>query len=82
MQKPKRRLWRALRQAGQTVLLSSQGKLAKRLKLANRLDASHAIMIGSEELARGDASVKALASGRQSEQRLDLLKKGVWHGAA
>ena len=73
---------RALRRAGQTVLLSSQGKLAKRLKLANRLDASHAIMIGSEELARGDASVKALASGTQSQQRLDLLKKGVWHGAA
>ncbi len=68
-----RRAANALRRAGFTVRLDLRGNLNKRMKRANTANASAAVIIGSDEMARGAATVRDLDSGVQSEAALGIL---------
>ena len=57
----------ALRKAGIPAELSYRGNLKRRMERANRIGARAAVIIGADELARGMAQVKDLATGAQTE---------------
>jgi len=60
-------LARELRAAGLIVELGYRGNPGKRMKRANKLNASHAVMLGDDELAKGVAGVRDLDAGSQTE---------------
>ncbi len=57
----------ALRSAGIRAEIAYRGNTKRRMERANRIGARAAVIIGSDELARGVAQVKDLASGTQAE---------------
>ena len=62
-----------LRRAGHNVDMGFSGNVGKRMKRANALDAKAAVMVGDDEIAKGVATVRDLASGEQKEVSLDQL---------
>jgi histidyl-tRNA synthetase len=54
-----------LRRAGFAVELGYGGNIGKRLKRADKLNASAAIILGEDELAKGEAGLRDLDSGEQ-----------------
>lgn len=66
-------LARRLRQAGHAVEVAYKGNVGKRMKRADKLSASHAVIFGDEELRRGAAQLKTLSTGAQEEIALDRL---------
>jgi histidyl-tRNA synthetase len=56
-----------LRHAGIRAEIAYRGNLRRRMERANREDARAAVIIGSEEVARGVAQLKDLETGAQSE---------------
>ena len=62
-----------LRAAGLAVDLGFSGKTGKRMKRADKLGAPAAILVGDDELAAGEATVKDLASGQQQRVALAAL---------
>ncbi len=67
------KLAETLRRAGLAVDLGFSGKTGKRMKRADKLGAAAAILLGDDELAAGEATVKDLASGTQQRVALDRL---------
>jgi len=63
-----------LRRAGFTVELGYSGKVGKRMKRANKLNACVAVVLGSEEAARQAAIVRDMESGEQVEVPLEYLE--------
>ncbi|WEQ51991.1 histidine--tRNA ligase [Komagataeibacter oboediens] len=61
----------AVRGAGVRAETSYRGNMKRRMERANRMNATHAIVIGSEEIARGVVQVKDLDSGQQTEVPMD-----------
>ena len=61
----------AVRGAGVRAETSYRGNMKRRMERANRMNATHAIVIGSEEIARGVGQVKDLDSGQQTEVPMD-----------
>ncbi len=66
-----------LRDAGFTVELGFGGNLKKRMKQANKIAATAALLIGEDELARNAATLRDLDSGEQSEVPLDQLEAAL-----
>lgn len=62
-----------LRSQGLKVELGYSGNLAKRMKRADKIGSFAAIIMGSEELAKGVVTVKFLAKGSQEEVPLKAL---------
>ncbi|RME40676.1 MAG: histidine--tRNA ligase, partial [Caldilineae bacterium] len=54
--------------------------LKAQLKSANRLRARYAVILGEEELARGEATLRNLASGEQSAVPLDEVETRLRRG--
>lgn len=69
----------ALRGAGIRAETSYRGNTKRRMERANRLNATHAIVIGEDEVARGVAQVKDLDRGEQTEVGMDQIT-GFLHG--
>ncbi len=67
------KLAESLRRAGLNIKLDLRGNLKKRLIRASRDNASVAVLIGEDELARGEATVRDLDSGDQQTVALDKL---------
>jgi histidyl-tRNA synthetase len=68
------RLGHELRDAGRRVEYALKGQsVAKQLKLASARAASHAVLIGPDERARGEALVRDLATGEESRIMLNEL---------
>lgn len=63
----------ALRQAGIITDLGYSGNLTKRLKRANKNNASYAVIFGDDELASGQFSVRNLETGEQQSVAADDL---------
>ncbi|MBV0887270.1 histidine--tRNA ligase [Komagataeibacter oboediens] len=61
----------AVRGVGVRAETSYRGNMKRRMERANRMNATHAIVIGSEEIARGVVQVKDLDSGQQTEVPMD-----------
>ena len=62
-----------LRAAGFTIDLGFSGNLKKRLKHANKIGAVAAVLLGEDELVRGEATIRDLDSGEQTAVALDAL---------
>ncbi len=62
-----------LRGQGFVVELGFGGNVGKRMKRANKLNARAAVLIGTDELGRGVATVRDLDSGEQEEVPLAAL---------
>jgi histidyl-tRNA synthetase len=55
--------------------MAYRGNMKKRLSRANSAGAKYALIIGEEELGRGEAQLKTLDSGEQRSVPLDHLNK-------
>ena len=66
-----------LRLAGLKTEQGYSGNLKKRMIRANKANARKAVIIGSEELARNEVTVKDLDSGEQKNVALDQLIEEV-----
>ena len=66
-----------LRKADFRVEQAYGGNLIKRMMKANKVNAEKAIIIGSEELAAGNVTVKNLDNGEQRMVSLDNLIEGL-----
>lgn len=62
-----------LRLSGIVVDMAYKGNVGKRMKRANKQNASFAILLGEDEMARGVAMVKNLDQGSQEEVLLSQL---------
>lgn len=62
-----------LRRQGIAVDMGYSGNMGKRMKRADKVGATHAIIIGSDELAKGVAQVKDLSQGTQREVAIKEL---------
>ncbi len=59
------RLTERLRRGGVSADLGYRGKMKQRMKRANAIDARAAVIIGEDEIAKGEATVRDLDSGTQ-----------------
>ncbi|MAN79159.1 MAG: histidine--tRNA ligase [Rhodospirillaceae bacterium] len=62
-----------LRRAGHTVDMGYSGNLKKRLARANKANAKAVLILGSDELARGVATLRNMESGTQAELKLSEI---------
>jgi len=62
-----------LRGVGIAVDLPTSGGIGKRLKKADRAGITHAVIMGSDEVANGTVQLRDLADGTQSEVAQDTL---------
>jgi len=62
-----------LRNAGIAADMSYRGNMKKRLSRANAAGALYAVIVGDDELDRGEAQLKNLGDGAQSSVALDRL---------
>lgn len=63
----------ALRAAGLRAEMGYRGNLKRRMERANRIEATHAVIIGEDELERGVARVRDLRGGEQQDLALDSV---------
>jgi histidyl-tRNA synthetase len=73
-QAPALKLAHDLRKVGFAVELGYGGNMSKRLKRANRLNASVALLMGEDELKSGVVTLRDLDKGSQETVALDALK--------
>ena len=66
-----------LRREGVAADMAYRGNMKKRLSRASEAGASYALIIGDDELDRGEAQLKDLASGDQRSVSLDLLAEAI-----
>ncbi len=66
-------LLQSLRQAGIRAEMAYRGNMKRRLERANKINASYAVILGDDELAKGEATVKNLADGSQQKYALPQL---------
>jgi histidyl-tRNA synthetase len=66
-----------LRGAGVTCDMAYRGNMKKRMQKASASGARFAVIIGEDELARGEAAVKDLASGEQRQVPLAGLAEAL-----
>ena len=62
-----------LRRGGLTVDMGYRGNMKKRMSRANESGARFALIVGDEELAAGEATVKNLATGTQERLALHAI---------
>jgi histidyl-tRNA synthetase len=63
-------LLQSLRRAGIRAEMAYRGNIKRRMERANRIGARAAIILGDDEISRGVAAVKDLATGAQTDIRL------------
>jgi len=66
-----------LRREGVAADMAYRGNMKKRLGRANDAGAAYALIIGDDELDRGEAQLKNLESGEQRAVSLDLLAEAL-----
>lgn len=74
-EKPAAEIAERLRRAGFAIELGYGGNIGKRLKRADKLNASAAIILGEDELAKGEAGLRDLDSGEQTAVPLVELEE-------
>ncbi len=67
----------SLRREGIAADMGYRGNMKKRLGKANDSGAAYALIIGDDELDRGQAQLKDLASGEQRAVSLDLIAEAI-----
>jgi histidyl-tRNA synthetase len=66
-----------LRREGAAADMAYRGNMKKRMSRANASGAKYALIIGDDELDRGEAQLKDLATGEQRAVSLDLLADAI-----
>jgi histidyl-tRNA synthetase len=66
-----------LRREGVAADMAYRGNLKKRLGRANDAGSAYALIIGDDEIDRGEAQLKNLATGEQRAVSLDLLAEAI-----
>ncbi len=66
-----------LRREGVAADMAYRGNMKKRLSRANEAGAAFALIIGDDEIERGEAQLKDLATGEQRSVSLDLLAEAI-----
>jgi len=66
-----------LRREGVATEMAYRGNMKKRLSRANAVGAAYALIIGDEELERGEAQLKDLVSGEQRAVSLHLIGEAL-----
>lgn len=66
-----------LRRQGVVADMAYRGNMKKRLSRANEAGAAFALIIGDDEIERGEAQLKDLATGEQRAVSLDLLVEAI-----
>jgi histidyl-tRNA synthetase len=66
-----------LRREGVATDMAYRGNMKKRMSRANAAGAKYALIIGDDELDRGEVQLKDLASGEQRAVSLDLLGEAI-----
>jgi histidyl-tRNA synthetase len=66
-----------LRRAGIACEMAYKGNMKRRMQKADSSGARYAIILGDDELGRGEAAVKDLRSGEQTSVKLDALAQAV-----
>ncbi|HET7316784.1 MAG TPA: histidine--tRNA ligase [Sphingomicrobium sp.] len=66
-----------LRREGVASDMAYRGNMKKRMSRANASGASYALIIGDDELDRGEAQLKTLQTGEQRAVSLDLLAEAI-----
>ncbi len=66
-------LMQELRAAGKACRMAAGGSLKSQMRAANKAGAAWAVIRGEDELARGVATVKNMATGEQRQENLDDL---------
>ncbi|HEY7006569.1 MAG TPA: His/Gly/Thr/Pro-type tRNA ligase C-terminal domain-containing protein, partial [Sphingomicrobium sp.] len=66
-----------LRREGIAADMGYRGNMKKRLSRANDAGARYALIIGDDELERGEAQLKDLGSGEQRAVSLDLIAEAI-----
>jgi histidyl-tRNA synthetase len=66
-----------LRREGVAADMAYRGNMKKRLSRANESGAAYALIIGDDELDRGEAQLKDLKSGEQRSVSLDLIAEAI-----
>ena len=70
-------LARDLRREGKSVEVMAGGKLKRAMELANKLGARYALILGDDEIAAGEYSLKDMQSGEQHRVTRDMLLNGA-----
>jgi histidyl-tRNA synthetase len=71
------RIVAGLRREGVATEIGYRGNMKKRLARANASGAKYALILGDDELVRGEAQLKDLATGEQRAVSLDLIGDAV-----
>ena len=71
------RIVAGLRREGVAADMAYRGNMKKRLGRANASGAKYALIIGDDELDRGEAQLKDLSTGEQKSVSLDLLGEAI-----
>jgi histidyl-tRNA synthetase len=71
------RIVAGLRREGIATEMAYRGNMKKRLGRANASGAAYALIIGDDELDRGEAQLKDLATGQQRSVSLDLIAEAI-----
>lgn len=71
------RILGGLRRDGVVCEMGYRGNMKKRLSRANDSGAAYALIIGDDELDRGEAQLKDLATGEQRAVSLDLIGQAI-----
>lgn len=66
-----------LRREGVATEMAYRGNMKKRLSRANASGAAYALIIGDDEIDRGEAQLKDLATGEQRSVSLDLIAEAI-----
>ena len=71
------RVLAGLRREGVAAEMAYRGNMKKRLSRANDSGAAYALIIGDDELDRGEAQLKDLKTGDQRSVSLDLIAEAI-----
>ena len=72
-----RRIVAGLRREGIATEMAYRGNMKKRLSRANAAGAAYALILGDDELDRGEAQLKNLATGEQRAVSLELIGEAI-----
>ncbi|QIL01408.1 histidine--tRNA ligase [Sphingomonas sinipercae] len=71
------RILTGLRREGIAADMAYRGNMKKRMSKASASGAAYALIIGDDELDRGEAQLKTMATGAQEPVSLDLLSEAI-----
>jgi histidyl-tRNA synthetase len=71
------RILAGLRREGIAADMGYRGNMKKRMSRASAAGATFALILGDDELNRGEAQLKTLATGAQEPVSLDLLSQAI-----